>query len=254
MAFAQKAFEGGKPVGIDIDPMKVAKTKEAGFDAVLADATDREQFDGQVRFSILSHFLEHLPDYDTVSKAVRTAIHISEDFVFIRQPWFDADGELFRHGLKFYWSDWHGHPMTLTTLQMYRIIRRHLDNGNIVRATIFGNTPVSSTDDECIVPLSTPMDSGKYDAEWHGPKVQPPIELDAFKEILVVLARKDPEITATLLDRFPRSRMIHDERAGDCAPVVDAGTPEVEDAAAEQALASHPEAADAAGRPSSNNG
>lgn len=254
MAFAQKAFDGKTPVGIDIDPKKVAKTKDAGFDAVLADATKPEQFEGQVRFSILSHFLEHLPDYETVSRAIRTAAHISRDFVFIRQPWFDADGELFRHGLKFYWSDWHGHPMTLTTLQMYRIIRQHLGNGDIVRATIFGNTPVVDTDDECVVPLTVPMDTGKYDPDAHGPKVSPPIDLDAFKEIVVVLAKRDPDITGTLLGRFPRIRMLHDERAGESAPAPQEPAKEVEDAAAEQAVGLPPAAAAATAGPASSSG
>lgn len=214
MAFAQRAFGGKSPVGIDIDPKKVAKTRDAGFHAVLADATKPERFKGRVRFAVLSHFLEHLPDYKTVSRALRTAIHISEDFVFVRQPWFDADGALFRHGLKFYWSDWHGHPMTLTTLQMYRIIRDHLDKGNISRATIFGNTRITNSDDDCVLPLSAPTDTGKYNPDVHGPKTSPPAELDAFKEMIVVLAKRDPEITEGLVARFPRISLLHDERAG----------------------------------------
>lgn len=228
MAFAQRAFGGKSPIGIDIDPKKVAKTRDAGFQAVVADATQPERFRGRVRFAVLSHFLEHLPDYRTVSRALRTAIHISEDFVFIRQPWFDADGVLFRHGLKFYWSDWHGHPMTLTTLQMYRIIRQHLDNGNIVRATIFGNTPVTDSDDVCVVPLSAPIDTGKYNLDVHGPKVSPPLKLDAFREVIVVLARRDAQITESLMVRFARLSILHDERTGPSEQVANRHTNEAE--------------------------
>jgi hypothetical protein len=235
MAFAKKAFNGGTPVGIDIDEKKVARTKEAGFDAVLADATNPEQFRNNVRFSILSHFLEHLPDYDTVTRAIRTAVRISDEFVFIRQPWFDSDGDLFRNGLKFYWSDWHGHPMTLTALQMYRIARDHLNSGKIARATIYGNTPVVDTDDECVVPLSVPIDTGKYDLEAHGPKPSPAIPLNAYKELVVVLAIRDADITETLLGRFPRSTLLFDERRGE-KPVAQAlDAPTSDDPAAEQA-------------------
>ncbi|QNM83814.1 class I SAM-dependent methyltransferase [Sphingomonas sabuli] len=236
MTFAQKAFRGGRPIGIDIDPKKVERTREAGFDAVLADATDPDQFTGQVRFAILSHFLEHLPDFDLVSKALRTAIHISSDFVFIRQPWFDDDGLLFRNGLKYYWSDWRGHPMTLTTLQMYRALRPHLDSGKIARATIFGNTPVLDTDDDSVVPLWVPLDTGKYDPEIHGPKLTPPLELEGYRELVVVIAKSDPDITGTLLSKFPRIRMINDEFARETpieTPVGDAV-----DEAAEEALLS----------------
>ena len=242
MAFAQKAFNGGVPVGIDIDPKKVARTREAGFHAVLADATAPEQFRSNVRFSILSHFLEHLPDYDTVTKAIRTAVRISDDFVFIRQPWFDSDGDLFRNGLKFYWSDWHGHPMTLTSLQMYRIARDHLASGKIVRASIYGNTPVADTDDECVVPLSVPMDTGKYDAQAHGPKISPPIQLNAYKELVVVLAIRDAEITETLLGRFPRITLLHDERRGDARALPANAAATEDDPAAEQAVGELPAA------------
>lgn len=221
MLFAQKAFDGGDAIGIDIDPAKVKKTQEAGYDAVLADATDPSQFVGRARFSMLSHFLEHLPDYQTVTKALRTAICISNDFVFIRQPWFDSDGELLQHGLKLYWSDWHGHPMTLTSLQMYRALRTYLESGRIARVTMFGHRPVLSSDDECVLPLSAPIDSSKYDAELHGPKPAVPIEFTAYTELVAVLAIRDPDITETLLGRFKTAVPIYDERATVSAPAED---------------------------------
>lgn len=235
MKFAQKAFNGGRAIGIDINPAKVEGTKAAGYEAVLADATDPQQFHGYVRFSILSHFLEHLPSYDTVTRSLETAIRISEEFVFVRQPWFDNDGELFRHGLKFYWSDWHGHPMTLTSLQMYRAVRKALDSGSIARATIYGFNPVLDTDDECVIPLSAPLNSSKYDPDKHGPKVSPPLELTAYRELVMILTKSDPQITATLLSRFPGIVMIHDEMGGQSAAAPERSAP-AEDAAAEHAL------------------
>lgn len=212
MAFATRAFKGGAAVGIDIDPAKVERTRAAGHNAVLADATNPDQFEGNVRFSIMSHFLEHLPDLETVSRAVSTAIRISDEFVFIRQPWFDSDPELLRMGLKFYWSDWHGHPMTLTSLQMYRTVRRHLDSGRIARVSIYGNTPVLSTDHEAVLPLSAPLNSGKYDQALHGKKKKAKFKIPAYKELVVVIAKRDPEITETLLGRFPTIERIFDAR------------------------------------------
>lgn len=232
--FAQAAFNGGAAVGIDIDPAKVEKTRAAGYDAVLADATDPQQFDGQVRFSILSHFLEHLPSYDMVVKSLETAIRISEDFVFVRQPWFDCDGDLFRNGLKLYWSDWHGHPMTLTSLQMFRAVRRALESGLAARATIYGYKPIVDTDDECVIPLNAPLNSSKYDPEIHGPKIQPPLPLDAYRELVLIVAKTDPTITPTLLSRFPGIAMIHDQTGAGGLEVAHPSI--VEDAAADHAL------------------
>ena len=213
MDFAAKVFDGGRAVGIDINPVKVERSRAAGHDAVVADATNPKQFKGTVRFSMLSHFLEHLPDYATVVRAIKTAVAISEEFVFIKQPWFDSDGELFQHGLKFYWSDWHGHPMPLTSLQMYRCVRRFLAQGKVVRAAIFGNRSVTSSDSEFVIPLAAPMDSGQYDPEIHGPKPAVEFQLPAYKELVTVLIKKDADQLETLLGRFPMAVPLFDERA-----------------------------------------
>jgi hypothetical protein len=236
MKFARAAFDGGKAIGIDIDESKVERTRGAGYEAVLADATDPTQFSGQARFSILSHFLEHLPSYEAVVRSLDTAIRISEDFVFVRQPWFDSDGELFRAGLKFYWSDWHGHPMTLTSLQMYRAVRKSLEAGTIARATLYGFKPVVDTDDECVIPLSAPLNSSKYDLSLHGPKASPPSKLIAYRELVVILAKKDPQITERLLGRFPGIVTLHDELSAGEPVSGGAKASAEEDPAAEQAL------------------
>lgn len=236
MKFARTAFDGGRAIGIDIDETKVERTREAGYEAVLADATDPSQFSGQARFSILSHFLEHLPSYEAVARSLETAIRISEDFVFVRQPWFDSDGELFREGLKFYWSDWHGHPMTLTSLQMYRAVRKALDAGTIARATVYGFKSVVDTDDECVIPLSAPLNSSKFDPTLHGAKVSPPLQLTAYRELVVILAKKDPKITESLLGRFPGIVTLHDELSGGQTVSGSEKQPSAEDPAAEQAL------------------
>ena len=212
MALAAKIFDGGPAIGIDINPAKVEQTRAAGHHAVVADATRPKLFKGTVRFSMLSHFLEHLPDYKTVARAIRTAVTISDEFVFIRQPWFDSDGELFRHGLKFYWSDWHGHPMTMTSLQMYRCVRKHLESGTLARATILGHQPISGSDSDCVLPLSAPLDSKSYDAAVHGPKASVEFAVPAYKELVAVLIKRDANQLDTLLTRFPTAVPLFDER------------------------------------------
>jgi len=236
MKFAERAFAGGKAIGIDIDPTKVERTRAAGYEAVLADATDPQQFRGQARFSILSHFLEHLPNYEAVTRSLETAIAISRDFVFVRQPWFDTDGELFRHGLKFYWSDWSGHPMPLTSLQMYRAIRKALGAGRIARATVYGFNPVVNTDDECVIPVSEPLNSSKYDPALHGLKIAPGVELSAYRELVMILAKTDPNITETLLGRFPGIITLRDELSDGASLMDHEHFSDVEDPAAQQAL------------------
>ena len=107
--WAKRLLNGTKGLGIDIDPKKVAATREAGFDAIIYDI-NKIPPRKLVRFTVLSHFLEHIPNLIDVKNFIRNACEISKDFILIKQPYFDADGYLFQLGLKTFWSDWHGHP------------------------------------------------------------------------------------------------------------------------------------------------
>ena len=106
-------------MSLDINPKKVAAARAAGFDAKVADLTKLDPEDiGTVRFVIMSHFLEHLPDCKAAQACIESACGIAEKFVIIRQPYFDADGYLFSLGLKLYWSDWAGHPYHMSSLEL----------------------------------------------------------------------------------------------------------------------------------------
>jgi hypothetical protein len=213
--FAKRAFDGRRGLGIDISLDKVASATAAGFESVLADATDPTLFSGQVRFSVLSHFLEHLPDFETVRRALHTAVRISREFVFVRQPWFDADPELFSHRMKFYWSDWSGHLMPLTALQMYRCVQPLKNAGVISRVTLLGNKRVNDSASDWIIPLDAPVNSGAYDSSIHGDKAQVQIHGLAYQELVMVLALRRPEMTEYALRKFPKAEKILD--SGGCS-------------------------------------
>ncbi len=88
---------------------------EAGYDCAQGDATNLDFPPDSVRFAVMSHFLEHLPDLSMVKDAIKSAARVASDFLFIRGPYFDSDEYLRSFGLKFTWSDWHGHTCHLTT-------------------------------------------------------------------------------------------------------------------------------------------
>jgi len=98
-------------LGLDINKKKVKLTLEKGFKAKVCDVT-KIKLIKKVRFSIMSHFLEHIPSINDVKKIVEKACFISEEFLLIRQPYFDADPYLFSKGFKFYWSNWVVTPIT----------------------------------------------------------------------------------------------------------------------------------------------
>ena len=132
-----KLFPGARGLGVDIDEAKIAKVKSEGHQAMVADARYLRARSGSVRFCILSHFLEHLPSTKDATLSLLSATEISTDFIFVRQPNFDADGYLFNLGYKTFWSDWHGHPNRMTALEMHRAFEFLLKRGSLERYEIF---------------------------------------------------------------------------------------------------------------------
>jgi SAM-dependent methyltransferase len=208
--FAKKKLGGLRGVGIDIDPKKVESTRSRGVDAILADATDKDQFDGKVRFSILSHFLEHLPSQTIVTKALNTAVHVSRRFVFVRQPWFDSDGDLLAQGLKFYWSDWSGHSMPLTSLQMYVPLAAMLSRGTIARFGLFGYKRISHSSDSRLIPLGGPVNASHYDSALHGPKAEFDLRDNVYAELVTIIARSDGTMLDKVLSKFTDMHKLYD--------------------------------------------
>lgn len=164
--FALAALGGRKGLGVDIDPRKVAEMRRLGYDCVEGDITDLEIRDGSVRFVIMSHILEHLSDVEAVRRAVGTAARISRDFLYIQGPFFDADDALAARGLKFYWSDWHGHRCHVTTA----CLRWVLGELALRDYLIMARTPVADSADRAIHPLASPQDQGSYRPGEHPPK------------------------------------------------------------------------------------
>jgi SAM-dependent methyltransferase len=133
LTYAMKTLGGTKGIGIDIDDKKVAKTKAAGFLALHGDLTTIRPLSERVRFVIMSHILEHIPSIKDVKNCIRSAVNSSKDFIYIQQPYFDSDPLFMEHGLKTYWSDWHGHPNRMTSLEFHNILNPMLKEGLIVR-------------------------------------------------------------------------------------------------------------------------
>jgi hypothetical protein len=202
-------FLGGRyGLGIDIDSKKVQLSIERGEDAIVCDATEIGSYKNAVSFSSMAHFLEHLPGLPLAMKCIESAVNISRDFVFIRQPWFDADGELLKSGLKLYWSDWGGHKNPMTTLDFYRGIRG-LRVKKPVDWAIFGSNRIYSSASKCILPLDAPANRHFYDAGKDGKKPFSMFPFPVYQEIICVIRLSDRVSMSDILkfsrgSRFPK--------------------------------------------------
>jgi len=189
IAMAKALFSANRGLGIDVNPDKVKQALEAGHDAIVYNilALPNEPL---VRFCIMSHFLEHVPDQNQVLAFLRKASAVSREFIFIRQPYFDADGYLFRHALKLYWSDWHGHPNRMTTLQFYTALRTMRESREIGNFSIHFRGPIQSSMHEAVHPITSPIDQHNYDPLKHPPKpkyVQ--FDYPVFSEVFVFISK-----------------------------------------------------------------
>jgi len=165
-------WAGKNGVGIDIDANKVKKAQESGLDAALYDINNIPD-EKLVRFVIMSHFLEHVPNMFDVKDFIRKACTISKDFVYIQQPFFDADPYLFAKGLKSYSSDWRGHPNRMTSLEFWILLRDLKEAGLPITFSLHARKQIFNSKDPYVHPLTSPIDQHDYDAKLHPPKTVP---------------------------------------------------------------------------------
>lgn len=205
-------------LGLDIDPLKVAAAREAGFDAEVADITtlDPEKV-GNTRFAILSHFLEHLPGRREAQQVIAAACRVSEQFVFVRQPYFDADGHLFSRGLKLYWSDWTGHPFHITSLDLYGFFRDLQARGAVTRFIIFFRSSIEDPLHPALHPIASPIDQHEWEGLRHKAKPDGLLDFPVYTECGAIAITGAGDLDARLADYLQSCVIAFDSDAPDTA-------------------------------------
>lgn len=194
--FAINKLGGTQGVGLDIDPRKVAESQRRGFTAFQADTTslDPKQL-GTVRFVVMANFLEKLSNMEAAEKNIRTAISVANEFVLIRQPFFDADEYLNALGLKLYWSDWRATKNRMRTSNFRAVLDHLLDRRKIRRYVLFHRTRIVDSDDPCVHPKSSPADQQAWDAIRHPPKPFYKFGIGVFREVGALIHTRDRKLS-----------------------------------------------------------
>ena len=193
---AKRVFGAGRCLGIDIDDDKVQIALREiennpelceNYTVICEDMTNfgGENVKDKFRFATANHFLEHVPGFSVAKDILDAAINASREFVFVRQPWFDNDAELFKMGLKTYYSDWNGHLNPLTSYNFYRMGRDFKLKGSIKDFVILGLTKIQNSSNPIIHPLASPFNEHNYDPIRH-PYKDVNIEFEGlYKDICV---------------------------------------------------------------------
>lgn len=179
-----KRFEGRRGLGVDLDPGKVQQTLEAGYDAVVADATKLD-VENAVRFVSMMDFLEHLPGLDVIEASIERAASVATDFIFIRHPSFEGEGFLEGSGLRQYWWHWSGHtthPQVADYCGMFERL-------GLNQYAILYREPVRDSGHPSILPQDAPINQHEFDPAVHAPKPEVEFErpLWRMQDILVSL-------------------------------------------------------------------
>ena len=184
VSYCSNRFGGGQGIGIDIDEAKVRSALTSGVSAVHGDAAHID-LAHQVRFVSMMHFLEHLPTFDSVRDALRSASLLATDFIYIRHPSFEGEGYLNSCELRQYWWDWSGHPTHITINDYCGLF----DELGLHPYTIRYLYPVKDSSHPSILPSSAPRNQHEYDPDSHTPKprFQFPSPLWEQQEIFIAL-------------------------------------------------------------------
>lgn len=199
--YCARRFGARRGLGVERDPDKVRQLREKGLDFLARDLFALDLPPRSFRFVSMMDVLEHLPDLDTVERALGVARTLARDFLFIRHPLFDATPALAALGLKQYWTDWHGHTAHVLVPDFLAMFRRM----GLEQVALAYRQHARDSDDPTLLPLAAPPDQHRYDAALHGPKPVPPIvfpeaipgQLDLFVALRSYAPREWSALTAS---------------------------------------------------------
>ncbi len=178
--FALKKLGGQKGLGVNIDPKRVQFMLDKGYDCIEGDITSLPFADNSVRFTVLSHILEHLPNQEVILSAIKEAVRVSQDFIFIQGPYYEADQWLEKRNLKFFWSDLRGHLYPFK----FKDILEAVNQLGLAEPKLYVRAPVDDVSDKTLHSLASPFNSLYFDPEIHPAKPKVKIDIPLYKEIV----------------------------------------------------------------------
>lgn len=115
-------------------------------------------------------FLEHLPSIEDSNNVLRAMLDHAVKGVWLKMPSFEQDeegeGQLRRHGLRFTWTHWHGHPSFYKIEDAMAVIRRFTPSARIRHEH---QRVIRDSSSKFIVPVGAPLDTTEYTPDL-GPK------------------------------------------------------------------------------------
>ena len=178
-------FGAGKTLGLDIDPVKVAKCVGSGHECIRGDAMRISRNGAKVKGSTMWHVLEHLPTCEMSRSIWEKSSVISILFSSFRGPAFDQAEILRKAGFHRYYENWRGHTCNWDALMLVDAIS---NSSKTVGHLVVFMQPIVDSDHEAVLPSGSKPDSQTYDAEIHPTKPTPPVKFHevVYREVRAV--------------------------------------------------------------------
>ncbi len=157
-------------VGVDKQSRFRRDLEECGYTFLEMDVTEEGALERlpEADFYLAWDFLEHLPDKDWAFRIIQAMLQRARCGVWIRMPSFEQDdntgeGALKKLGLRFTWTNWHGHPTHLLVHDVVSAVNTFkAETHRAITLRVKPGKRIYSTSDVCVVPEDAPQDTTKY--------------------------------------------------------------------------------------------
>ncbi|RZJ43249.1 MAG: hypothetical protein EON87_12610 [Brevundimonas sp.] len=128
-------------LGVELQDDKVKELFQRGAFAYSGNVLEFPDA-ANIRFAVCSHVLEHMPSIFEIGTVINKLAAICQDFIFIRQPSFDSQEQLFERGLKMAHFTMKHHDCRITVRQFVDMMW----DLRLERFVIGGALPYASSD------------------------------------------------------------------------------------------------------------
>jgi hypothetical protein len=179
-----KSLSPSRCIGYEAPTMEKyrSKVESKGFAFDTADLATDEAIASLPRSQVYLawHFLEHVPDKSWSSKLVKASLSNASRLAWFRLPSFEQDtatgeGVLRKHGLRFTWTHWKGHPTHWLVQDCKQAIAEWAEQNptRIYELEVRPADKIRNVSNPRVVPISAPIDTNNYSVSM-GPKPKLP--------------------------------------------------------------------------------
>jgi len=158
-----------RTLGIDIDPYKVKECLSKNHTCMEGNVLQLQALnDTTVSGTTMWHVLEHMPTCDVAKEIWLKSSSIATKFALFHGPVFDNEHVLRQAGFHRFYEDWTGHSCHFDSNMLIGAIESSPKTPTAYIVVLL--KPITSSENNVILPHGAEIDSHHYDPSLHPPK------------------------------------------------------------------------------------